>query len=159
MRADVKKELIQTEMRIVLEAVTEAEAVRQRVFTRVGVSDSRLPAGVELQQIQRELYNEDNGIVMTDLNDTTVRDRLNRLIKDFKLFSEKRGRERIYMTPETSFARADWMEQQAQKKVDREDRVAQLSADLGYEVRWESRYRSETVVIKIDDLEAIAQKI
>ncbi len=162
MRSDVHKELIQIEMDTVLEAVTEAEAGRRRMYERTSTIN-RAPSGVDLRQIQRELYNEDNAIVLTALTDTIVRDRLNRLIEGVRLFKEKMGREVIYMTPDTYLAIKDYKESLVQRKIDREDRVEQLAAGLGYPVNWyinaPFRSRQDTVVMKIDDLEAIAQKI
>lgn len=163
MKADVQRERIQTEMDRVLEAVTEAEAARVKIRERAGQATAYAPSGVDLHQIQLELYNVDNGILLTSLTDTIVRDRLNRLIVEVKLFTMKTGRERIYMTPDTYLARESYIKGLAQKKTDREDRVTQLAADLGYPVNWylnaPFRSRHETVVINIEDLEAIAQKI
>ncbi len=85
MRADVKKEQIQRDMKLVLEAVIETEKQRNDRITSV----DRAPLGVNLYQIQVELYNEDNGIDLTDLPDTIVRDRLIRLEVDSKLSSER----------------------------------------------------------------------
>ncbi len=167
MRSDVKKELIETEMKVVFYAVVAAEGViRKRLqesADRMGVDPSRVPSGVDLHQIQSELYNPDNGIVLTDLTDTIVRDRLNRLIVDLKLHRWKTGREVIYMTPQTKAAIEDWKTQQAQVRADHEERVVQLSADLGYEVQWFNntgyRRRKDMVTLLVGDLEEIAEKI
>lgn len=167
MRSDVKKELIETEMRLIFEAVVEGETViKKRIqesADRMGVAPSRVPSGVDLHQIQTELYNEDNAINLTLLTDTIVRDRLNRLTVDLKLHKEKLGREVIYMTPETKAGIEEWKAQQARDRASHDDRVVQLSADLGYPVEWLNntgyRNRKDMVTILIGDLEEIAEKI
>lgn len=161
MRSDVRQELIQNQMEVVLEAVKAAEKSRREIMKRAGRDVS--PSGVDLRHIQYELYNEDNSVTLTVLEDTIARDRLNRLLLEGKLFREKLGREVIYFTPETWDARQDYKKALAQKKIDREDRVEKLSADLGCPVNWyinaPFRSRQETVVISIEDLEAIARHI
>lgn len=162
MRVEQKRELIVTEMDRVLEAVYEA--VRARVKHQEKWSrGNHSPSGVDLQQIQRELYNPDNGIVLTELTDTIVRDRLNRLIEIFKLTSQKMGREVVYFTPEVAAAREEWKQERIAAKKAEEDRVENLSKDLGYKVEWYSKAgynrRQEKVCILIEDLEAIADKL
>ena len=167
MKADIKKELIETEKDLALEALREAERVldkrHREASERVNVEYSRAPLGVDLYLIQLELYNPDNSIDLTDLSNNILRDRLSRLESELKVFSEKLGRERVYMTPEAKDALEDWKRGREQMLQDRADRVTQLSADLGYEVEWIEkapyRNRRSTVVILIEDLEAIAQKI
>lgn len=168
MKADVKRELIETQKRLTLEAVYEAEQVRNEKLhesaAQAGLPLSRSPLGVDLFQIQSELYNPDNGIDLTDLSDTIVRDRLKRLEDDFKLSSRKTGRERVYITPETKAAAEDWKKQRNQETQDRKNRVLELSNDLGYTVEWlinagYHRKRATAVVMQIDDLEALARHI
>lgn len=167
MRSDVQKELIQDQMKVVFYAVVAAERViRKRLQDSadlMGVEVSRVPSGVDLHQIQMELYNEDNSITLTDLSDTILRDRLNRLIVDLKLHRQKLGREVIYMTPQTKAGIEEWKAQKSRDRASHDERVVQLSADLGYPVEWLNntgyRNRKEMVTILVEDLEAIAEKI
>lgn len=161
MKADVRREQISTEKDRVLDALLEAEKVRREISDRAGMSG--VITGVDLQQIQRELFNPDNSILLTDIGDTIVRDRLSRLIEDGLIFTKKMGRERIYMSPRT-VEELDVRDQELdQKRQDRQDRLHQLSEDLGYEVEWltNAKYfnRQNKVAIMIEDLEAIAENL
>ncbi len=161
MRIDVKRELISTEVDRVLDALIEAEKVRRKIFENSGMS--KVIIGVDLRQIQMELFNEDNSIPMTDLSDTIVRDRLNRLESSALISSKKMGREKIYMSPRTVRELEEQAQQRDQDRQDRAKRLSELSSDLGYPIEWVSnssyRNRENKVVILVDDLEAIARHI